>query len=281
MVVRMRVFAYILSASDNPDYIRCNVPYEINEDLIFFGPCKKRLREHFYKQYLKNSLDDEIDITSENIYIIGLNGSNRKRKRKIVWIGKVLKILTFEKAYNTFSKDSRFKKMMDEEDSPLHLKPIYNNKGIFIGYKLRSTMHEKNNEWILDIITRRDNSNVKLEGKSLILKDPSKRKETFVRDCAFCCKNIFYANGKGIDIDDKILEIFKKSQGQINIDSYAIFGYRNDGSAEGLAGRYLEINNNEGLAKELIEYVCQKSNNYHNNPQPKIKKPPVKKCRCK
>ena len=155
----MKVLSYILSA-DNLDYIRCNVPYEINEDLIFFGPCKKRLREHFYKQYLKNSLDDEIDITSDNIYIIGLNGSNSKRKRKIVWVGKVLKILTFEKAYNTFSKDSGFKKMMDEEESPLHLKPIYNNKGIFIGYKLKSTMHEENNEWILDIITRRDNSNV-------------------------------------------------------------------------------------------------------------------------
>ena len=274
----MKVLSYILSA-DNLDYIRCNVPYEINEDLIFFGPCKKRLREHFYKQYLKNSLDDEIDITSDNIYIIGLNGSNSKRKRKIVWVGKVLKILTFEKAYNTFSKDSGFKKMMDEEESPLHLKPIYNNKGIFIGYKLKSTMHEENNEWILDIITRRDNSNVKLEGKSLILKDPSKRKETFVRDCVFCCENIFFATGKGIDIDDKILEIFKKSQGKINIDNYAIFGYRNDGSADGLTGRYLEINNKEGLAKELIEYVCQKSNNYRSNPQPKIKTP-VKKCRC-
>ena len=276
----MKVLSYILSAK-NPDCIRCNVPYEIDNKLIFFGPCKKRLRENFYKQYLKKSLDDEIDITSENIYIIGLNGSNRKRKRKIVWIGKVLKILTFEKAYNTFSKDSRFKKMMDEEDSPLHLKPIYDNKGIFIGYKLRSTMHGKDNDWILDIIAKRNNSNVKLEDKSLILKDPSKRKETFVGDCVFCCENIFFANGKGIDIDDKILEIFKKSQGQINIDSYAIFGYRNDGSADGLTGRYLEINNNEGLAKELIEYVCQKSNNYHNNPQPKIKKPPVKKCRCK
>jgi len=45
----MKVFVYVVAASKNPDAVECVVPYRVNDDMIFFGPCKKRLRENFYK----------------------------------------------------------------------------------------------------------------------------------------------------------------------------------------------------------------------------------------
>lgn len=254
----MKVFVYVVAASKNPDAVECVVPYEVDKDLIFFGPCKKRLRENFYKWYLRNSLNGEADVSSENLYVVGVNGSNAEKKRKIVWTGRVLKILTFERAYHCISLDKRFKEMMQRQDSPLHLEPIYDSRKTFIGYRLRSSEHEKNDEWILDVIKKKNDPNVEIKNKSLILRDPSKRKEIFLRDCCFFCKNIFFANEKGIDIDAHILNIFKYAQpNKGGVDNYAIFGLRKDGSADGLTGSYLEIGSL--LARNLIDIIAKKS----------------------
>ena len=125
---------------------------------------------------------------------------------------------------------------------------------------MRSTEHEKNGEWILDVIKKRNYPNVEidLKNKTIILRDPSERKEIFLRDCCFLCENIFFAKGKGIDIDKEILNIFKKAQpNKSGIDNYAIFGLRKDGRANGLRGNYKEINGK--LAKKMIVTVTKKA----------------------
>ena len=128
----MKVFVYIVAASKDPNNVECVVPFEVNDDLIFFGPCEKRLRENFYEWYLKSSPNGEKDVSSEDLYVIGLNGSNLRKERKIIWVGKILKILTFEKAYHICSSDKRFKDMMQRQDSPLHLEPIYDSGKTFL-----------------------------------------------------------------------------------------------------------------------------------------------------
>ena len=250
----MKVFVYVVGKSNNPDAIECMVPYKVNENTIFFGPCKKPLREHLYERYLKNSDDGEAEI-SDGIYVVGVNAYNPQKIRNIVWVGKIVKVLTFERAYNVLSSKEEFKEMMKEKWSPLHLKPLYEN-GTFIGYGLRSKMHEEEDEWILDIIKKKDDPNAKLEGKCLYLKDPSKRKNVFIRDCVFLCKNIFFAEGKGIDIDSDILSIFKKAQPGKSISKYAIFGLSSNGSANGLRGSYLTIDGE--LANALIQKITKK-----------------------
>lgn len=254
----MKAYAYVVKASKKPDVVKCVVPYKINNDTIFFGPCKKRLRENFYESYLKNLHMGEVN-APEEIYVVGVNASNPKKIRKIVWIGRVQKVLTFERAYNILSQKKEFEKMMNLEDSPLHLKPIYKNE-TFIGYKLRSKEHGENNSWILDIIKKRDHPNVNINGKKLFLIDPSKRWETFTRDCCFLCENLFYAEGKGISIDEDILGLLKAAQpNKKGVDSYAIFGFRKDGSADGLTGSYLEIDGE--MAEKLIETMTERRDN--------------------
>jgi len=72
---------------------------------FFFGLCKKRLRENLYEWYLKNFPDGEKDVSSENLCIIGFNGNNKNKERKIIWVDKILKVLTFERAYQICSSD--------------------------------------------------------------------------------------------------------------------------------------------------------------------------------
>jgi len=276
----MKVFVYIVAASKNPDYVECIVPFEVNNDIIFFGPCKKRLRRNLYEWYLKNSPNGEKDVSSEDLYVIGLNGSNSRKERKITWVGKILKILTFEKAYHSCLSDKQFKKMMQQQGSPLNLEPIYDSRKTFIGYKLRSTEHKENDDWILDVIEKRNDPNVEIdfENKTMTLRNPSNRKEIFLRDCCFLCENIFFARGKGIDIKEDILNIFKKAQpNKRGIDNYAIFGLREDGGVDGLTGNYLEISGR--IAKKMIAIVTKKAKTVHTGES--LKKDTLRRGKCR
>ncbi len=52
-----RLFLYVVSASDNPERVECRVPWMVDSEQIFFGPCKKRLRERFRREYLAAGVD--------------------------------------------------------------------------------------------------------------------------------------------------------------------------------------------------------------------------------
>ena len=68
------------------------------------------------------------------------------------------------------------------------------------------------------------------------------RRDAFPRDCCMLLENIFYARGEGIEISTEMLRLLKDEQsGKREIDRYAIFGVRSDGSADGRTGSWLEI----------------------------------------
>lgn len=230
------------------------MPYEIDEETLFFGPCKRRLREKYYNDFLRGSGKGEVELT-ESRYLLGFNGSNQNKIRKIIFLGKIRKVLTFKRAYDLLSGNAKFKEMVDDVESPLHLKPIRD------GYEHRSELHEekeRENEWVKDVIDKnKDIKHVEVKGNKLLLKDPSLRKDIFVRDCCFLCDNLFFAKGKGIDIDKRILNILKENQDKKeDIDKYSIFGKDKDGRPKGKAGTYLDI---KEKPDELIATIEEKA----------------------
>jgi hypothetical protein len=58
--------------------------------------------------------------------------------------------MTFEAAYVGLT-DSGYKEMRNRQNSPLHLKPLYDDTGKFRGYEHCSFMHGKNDAWIRDL----------------------------------------------------------------------------------------------------------------------------------
>ena len=112
------VFSYIMGANENPDIARCGVPLKINSETIFFGPCMKRYREELYNKYLKKNMEEfkEVD---EEIYFLGMNANfidkSGKPIRKILWFGKLEKVLTFRYMYELVQK--KLNLSQGEEDS--------------------------------------------------------------------------------------------------------------------------------------------------------------------
>jgi len=250
-----KLYIYIVSSAPEPEQITCAVPYEIDLKEIFFGPCKKRLRSELRQQYLSPKRHSAI--LKENIYLVGLNGGNKRRIRNIIWAGKIKRIMTFAYAFQKLTA-KRYKKMRSWDKSPLHVKPIY-RKNTLIGYQHISTMHEEKNSWITDVIPRFPSKDIQVKGKNLTVENNLNIWKAFSKDCCFTLENLFFTKGEGILIDKKILNILKKEQPDREIDNYAIFGYRSDGSANGRTGSYLCIEGDpaEELIARIMERVAQ------------------------
>lgn len=245
--MKTRIFIYVVASSSDPDNIICPVPWRVNDKEIFFGPCKKKLRIDLKKEYLINR---DYCRVNDNVYIIGLNGSNSFKKRKIVFVGKINEVMTFEQAYIRLQSKEYNKMRTIEVGSPLHVKLI--KQGEISRYiHLENGHHIK--DWQADLSSRKQNS-----------KDFVNIKEAD-RDCCILLKNIFWADGKnkysekkieGIDINRHLLDLL--IQGQPNarmIDDYAVFGKDSKGSAIGKRGTYLNISGN--LAEQIV-YCIEK-----------------------
>lgn len=249
------------------------VPYRINSETIFFGPCSILLREEFFKKY-KNKLFEETPKgeykVKEQIYLVGVNAVRRNVHafRKIIWIGKIRVLYTFEKAFNIFSKKKEFSKMMDEEESPMHLEPLYNSNQIFVGYKHRNKFHNyfgktRNGrfpKWVLDITRYPYHSKINIDyvGKKVSIKNKyfEERKDLFSRDCCFNCDNLFFAEGTGLKINDDLLRIFKIAQkNDPSIDNYNIFGKDIKDNPKGRRGVPLRIS--DDLGNEFMKIVIE------------------------
>ncbi|MFA6413845.1 MAG: hypothetical protein WCW53_14235 [Syntrophales bacterium] len=250
-----QLFIYVLAASKDPDKIHCKVPWCVDEDLIFFGPCKKRLRELLRKNYLLP--DKSHSNVDEDIFIVGVNGSNRMQSRKVVWAGKLSEVMTFAEADKRMQGGS-FLQLRKHSFSPLHVSPMVEN-GEFIGYEHVSNEHIDNDRWVLDLVSSRANPNIRVEGRKLILQ-PGKTEQAFDRDCCMFLKNRFFAAGNGLEFDEEALEILRNAQpGKLGIDRYAIFGRqkKGKGNAEGLVGRYLPITGD--LANLFVAWIENRS----------------------
>lgn len=215
------IFAYILGASHITDGIECYVPEMVDTRNIFFGPCKSDLRKELRTRFLK--IKDTEDVSDSGIYLIGFNASNPEKERRIVWTGKIKRVMTFEFAWKFFMNKSIIPRS-------LHLKPLSRN-GQLIGYQHIGELHLENDKWIWDIINKRrakTGNLYSLKDSELILKDTRYRQQLFERDCCFICDKLFFAgNGvEGIKITNDFVDILRKTQPGKEIDDYYVFGPR-------------------------------------------------------
>jgi len=250
-----QVLMYVVAASPDPDNVRCKVPWRVDKDLIFFGPCKKRIRELLRKNYLLP--DKSHSNVDEYTFIVGVNGSNPIQSRKVVWAGKLSEVMTFAEADKRMQGD-RFLKLREHSSSPLHVHRMVEN-GEFIGYEHVSNEHIKNDRWVLDLVSNSANPYIHVEGRKLIVQR-GKIEQVFNRDCCMFLENRFFADGQGLEFDEEALEILRNAQpGKCGIDRYAIFGRqkKGKGNAEGLVGRYLSITGE--LANRFVAWVEKRS----------------------
>jgi hypothetical protein len=242
-----RAFLYIVKAT-KPDGITCRVPWEVDEQEIFFGPCKKRLREK-----LRELLGTRESVApSSPIWLIGFNPSNMAHIGRVLWAGRIKRLMTFSEAYSTLN-GPKYKNMRDNKESPLHVRPIMDEDEL-IGYERRSELHAKNDEWILDLRKSRTGPDVRLRGKQLLIQK-GQRAEVFPRDVCAICDNLFFAHvGEGLAVDEALVASLRRAQRIDEIDEYAVFGKRKDGKRDGKRGSYVEVNDGR-LVNEIVAWI--------------------------
>ena len=202
-----------------------------------------------------------LDATIENAeppddaYFVGVNGGNSSRVRKIVWAGRLRRVMTFQSAYSCLG-DPIYRRMRDWEYSPLHVRPL-TKKGRLIGYEHRSREHEERDAWVLDLLKSERPLDVTKAGNRLLLREGISAWQGFPRDVCFLFDNLFFATGRGLEIDDYVVSILQDAQPNRRVDHYGVFGYRKDGSADGRTGSYLELGGNDTNA--LIDWISSRS----------------------
>jgi hypothetical protein len=251
------VYVYVVAASTDPDNVTCAVPYGVDDDLIFFGPCKKRLREALRATYLAPGVERaQID---DDTYIVGVNGSNSRHVRKVLWAGRLSEVMTFAYAYRALS-GPRFEKMRTWEYSPTHVRPVEEQERL-VGYEHLNLMHASGDGWITDLVSSAGSPAVIHAGNRLLLRAGISPWTGFDRDACLLLDNLFFARGSGLPIDAVAVDILKRAQGRTDIDSFAVFGKRKDGSAEGLTGRYLTMR--DSAADELVRWIRTSAGRIH------------------
>jgi hypothetical protein len=247
-----RVWMYVLDSSKDPDNVRCVVPWMVDEDLIFFGPCKRRLRERLRREYLEDGRTH--CAVSDDLYIVSVNGSNGRRVRKVVSAGKLSDVVTFAEAVERLDGD-RFSELRDDPMSPLHVRPVLEGNKL-VGYRHVSLEHIENNEWIADLTSKP--AKVTLSGRTIRLQPGARARDVFDRDCCMLLDNLFFAQGEGIQFDQEAVGLLKAGQpGVTGIDDYAVFGVDSLGQANGLRGRFLEIEGN--VADRFLAWLQDRS----------------------
>src|SRR5207245_2862282 len=114
----------------------------------------------------------------DDLFIVGINGSNKERIRKVIWAGKLSEVMTFAEAYRRL-KEGRFRKLRGDEHSPLHVSPVERD-GNLVGYDHRSNEHIEGDQWISDLMLGR--RKIRPQGRRLILQTGATSWEFFDRD---------------------------------------------------------------------------------------------------
>jgi hypothetical protein len=237
-----------MDSNKDPDNVRCVVPWRVDDDLIFFGPCKIRMRERLRERYLREDCTHRVLHTG--LYIIGVNGSNPKRVRKVVASGRLSQAMTFAEADRRLAGE-RFRELREHPISPLHVRPVLDS-GRLVGYDHASDEHIKDDKWVDDLTSRR--SDVHLQGRRVTVRPGREPWNVFDRDCCMLLQNHFFAQGQGIEFDDEAVRILKKAQpGRPGIDAYAVFGLASGAQANGLRGQYLDIEGD--LADRFVAWL--------------------------
>jgi hypothetical protein len=225
-------YLYVVGASSDPNHVTCCVPWEIDSKEIYFGPCKKRLREHLKKTVLGDA--DEV-VPEPDIYVVGFNAlPGPAGPRTVVWAGRTSRVMTFARAADLFV-GPRYEAMLAAKDSPLNVLPVRDAAGKLLGYEFRPNGdHPK--DWPADLIT--NDAGVVREGNRLMLRPGVTPSMGFGRDIVFTLDNVFFANGRGLGVDEELVAILKAAQpGRADIDKVAVFGRTANKQPTASAGR--------------------------------------------
>jgi len=265
-MTQVEIFLYCDKASKNPDKVGSNVPFKVSEKHIFFGPAESAFRKELRDRFLiyTDSLEPQNDI-----YMVGINDLTKTGNvRKILWVGKMTKIMTFEVAYKLLENPEweALKFVPDEKDpsknmSPMHLEPM-DIMGNLSGYRHRSEYHSKCGkdgvpDWVKDVLDPREKREVTISGNELLLEDLSRSKKLLRRDCCFTCENIFFANGEGMAVEGDFVKALDERQPGQNVDEAGIFGY-----SQGRDGK-IKMNRQKGtslhirwqVAEDMLGYI--------------------------
>jgi hypothetical protein len=231
---RIEIFLCVDRNSRNPDRVDGLVPFRVDDEILFFGPDQTPLRAEFRKRFFtyKEDITPEVDL-----YVIGVNDiASPEETRKILWVGRITRLMSFALADGLLRdprfaplQDFRTEKEPDKNLSPLHIEPIV-VMGNLSGYRHRTDYHDKVGrdgipDWAKDVVDPRDRRDFGIAGKDLLLRDVSRRKKIFRRDCCFLCENLFFAQGQGMAIGDQIVSLLDQWQPGQGVDGVAIFGY--------------------------------------------------------
>lgn len=248
-----RVYLYVLGASANPDLVECGVPWFLGDGEVFFGPCKKRIREELRKDLLRGS--DQVTV-SEPIYLAGFNALGGGNIRKVVWTGRIREAMSFGRAWKQLSAP-RFKPMRQSMSSPLHVRPVGGLDSQPIAYQIVSDEHRKDAAWLADLATDAGVHRLIVKGDVARLPAGVTWWEGFGRDVCFLLDDCFVAGretGGGLEIDDDLTEILRTAQPhRPMVDEVAVFGRTKAG---GIYGRgHVTLTEEDDLAGRFLEWL--------------------------
>ncbi len=262
---RIEIFLYVVAGNKSPDRIEGVVPFRVDDSHIFHGPDQTQFRKEMRDRFLtySHSVAPEVEI-----YLAGVNELVDQSPRKILWFGRITRVMTFEAAHKLL-ETPEFSSLENVEleghagknMSPLHLEPII-LVGHLGGYRHRSDYHSKTSrdgmpDWVKDVVDPGDKREFGITEKELLLKDLSRRKGVFKRDCCFLLENIFFAQGKGFPITDELVSMLRERQPGQDIDNVALFGHKlgKDGkkTIEKFSGKQLHIR--WQIADRMLEYL--------------------------
>jgi hypothetical protein len=197
-------------------------------------------------------------MVNDDIFIVGVNGSNKARCRKIIWAGKLSQVMSFSEASSRFS-EARYDRLRKHQQSPLHVRPLMWD-GKLVGYKHVSTEHMQDDEWVADLVSNSGRRNVRMEGRNLILQHGTAW-QAFDRDCCMLLENRFFALDQGIPFDEACLRILKNAQPEKRgVDRYAVFGLATSEQADGRRGSFLALSGD--LASRFVAWLEDKCAKY-------------------
>lgn len=258
-----QVFCYVVGDSKNPDDVRPSaVPYRIDEEEIFFGPCAKLLRERMRACYLAEATG-RADLR-DDVYFVGFNASNERRICKIIWIGRLMKVMTFSHAWECLD-GCRYEEMRAWKYSPLHVRPIRKG-GRVVGYEHVNRLHEEDDDWVSDLVKSKSSPDVERSGNRLLLRKHVSAWQGFPRDVCLLFENVFFATGRGLEIDADLLSILRATQPDRRVDRYAVFGRNARGDRDGKRGNYLPVTGE--LAGRFVNWIRNTS-----SPAPSASRP--------
>lgn len=233
---RVEIFLCVDKASVDPDHVGGLVPFRVSDEFLFFGPDQTPLRAEFRKRFFTHTDDVKPD-ADLCLYLVGVNDLSKPDAiRKIIWVGKIVNIMSFAVAGRLLDDprfavldDVRLESEPEMNMSPLHIEAI-DLMGKLGGYRHRSDYHAKVGkdgipEWVKDVADPRDKREFGVAGKEFLLRDVTRARKVLKRDCCFLCENIFFAQGEGMPIGDRLVSLLAEAQPGQGVDGVAVFGY--------------------------------------------------------